>query len=47
VLRSGDGWLPVTRLPTDDVDEHVDPMYVAPGVEAALDLIGEVLPRTS
>jgi probable F420-dependent oxidoreductase len=106
VGRRGDGWLPVARLPTDDLDGQidgllrlratiddaartagrdterirtalrvnvaagvgaaeiadavrrladrtgftrlfVDPMYVAPGVEAALDLIGEVLRRTS
>jgi alkanesulfonate monooxygenase SsuD/methylene tetrahydromethanopterin reductase-like flavin-dependent oxidoreductase (luciferase family) len=106
VGRRGDGWLPVARLPTDDLDGQidsllrlratiddaartagrdperihtalpvnvaagvgaaeiadavrhladrtrftrlfVDPMYVAPGVEAALDLIREVLHRTS
>lgn len=105
VGRRGDGWLPVARLPTDDLDGQidrllrlratiddaardagrdpsrirtalrvnvaagvgaagvadavrrladrtgftrlfVDPMYVAPGVEAALDLIREVLRRT-
>jgi probable F420-dependent oxidoreductase len=106
VGRRGDGWLPVARLPTDDLDGQidgllrlratiddaartagrdperirtalrvnvaagvgaaeiadavrrladrtgftrvfVDPMYVAPGVEAALDLVREVLRRTA